>query len=182
MNVLGTERVTHLAPTSGSSGARKLIPFTAGLQAGFSAAVGAWMSDLVRMHPGLLGGPSYLSVSPLTEDEDAGGKVPVGFADDAEYLGGVQAWLVRRALAVPAELRHERDMEVFWRRTLIYLLARKDLRMISVWLRRLWNCCWWRRRGSGATCAREFGIRGGWRICADWGRGRGRSGGRGCAW
>ena len=133
MNVLGTERVTHLAPTSGSSGARKLIPFTAGLQAGFSAAVGAWMSDLVRMHPGLLGGPSYWSVSPLTEDEDAGGKVPVGFADDAEYLGGVQAWLVRRAMAVPAELRHERDMEVFWRRTLVHLLARKNLRMISVW-------------------------------------------------
>jgi hypothetical protein len=127
------ERVTHLAPTSGSSGARKLIPFTTGLQAGFSAAVGAWMNDLVRMRPGLLGGPSYWSVSPLTEDMDAGGKVPVGFADDAEYLGGVQAWLVRRALAVPAELRHERDMEVFWRRTLTYLLARRDLRMISVW-------------------------------------------------
>ncbi len=132
-NVLGLERVTHLAPTSGSSGARKLIPFTAGLQAGFSAAVGAWMNDLVRMHPGLLGGPSYWSVSPLAEDEDAGGKVPVGFADDAEYLGGVQAWLVRRALAVPAELRNERNMEVFWRRTLTYLLARRDLRMISVW-------------------------------------------------
>jgi hypothetical protein len=133
VNVLGTGRVTHLAPTSGSSGARKLIPFTAGLQAGFSAAVGAWMNDLVRMRPGLLGGPSYWSVSPLAEDEDVGGKVPVGFADDAEYLGGVQAWLVRRALAVPAELRHERNMEVFWRRTLIHLLARKDLRMISVW-------------------------------------------------
>lgn len=133
LNVLGTERVTHLAPTSGSSGARKLIPFSAGLQAGFSAAVGAWMNDLVRMRPGLLGGPSYWSVSPLTEEDDAGGQVPVGFADDAEYLGGMQAWLVRRALAVPAELRHERDMEVFWRHTLVHLLARKDLRMISVW-------------------------------------------------
>lgn len=132
-NVLGMERVTHLAPTSGSSGARKLIPFTVGLQAGFSAAVGAWMHDLVRTRPGLLGGPSYWSVSPLTEDDDAGGKVRVGFADDADYLGGMQAWLVRRALAVPAELRHERDMEVFWRRTLTCLLARKDLRLISVW-------------------------------------------------
>lgn len=131
--VLGMERVTHLAPTSGSSGARKLIPFTAGLQAGFSAAVGAWMHDLVRTHPGLLGGPSYWSVSPLTEDDDGDGKVRVGFADDADYLGGVQAWLVRRALAVPAELRHERDMEVFWRRTLTCLLARRDLRLISVW-------------------------------------------------
>lgn len=132
-NVLGMERVTHLAPTSGSSGARKLIPFTAGLQAGFSAAVGAWMDDLVRMRPGLLGGPSYWSVTPLAEDHDEPGKVPTGFADDAEYLGGMRAWLIRRALAAPSELRRERDMEVFWRRTLTCLLRRQDLRLISVW-------------------------------------------------
>ena len=131
--VLSSERVTHLAPTSGSSGARKLIPFTAGLQAGFSAAVGAWMSDLVRECPGLLGGPSYWSVSPLVEEAESDGAVRVGFADDAEYLGGMRAWLVRRAMAVPAELRHERDMEAFWRRTLGCLLARRDLRLISVW-------------------------------------------------
>ena len=37
--VLGAARVTHLAPTSGSSGARKLIPFSAALQRGFSQAV-----------------------------------------------------------------------------------------------------------------------------------------------
>jgi hypothetical protein len=132
-HVLGMERVTHLAPTSGSSGARKLIPFTAGLQAGFSAAVGPWMYDLVRSSPGVLGGPSYWSVSPLTDEEATTGAVPVGFADDAEYLGGVQAWLVRRAMAVPAGLRHERDMEMFWRRTLVGLLGCRELRLISVW-------------------------------------------------
>src|SRR6266581_3237025 len=32
MNVLTAQPVTHLVPTSGSSGARKLIPFTHGLQ------------------------------------------------------------------------------------------------------------------------------------------------------
>ncbi len=134
-DVLGRDRVTHLAPTSGSSGARKLIPFTAGLQRGFSAAVGAWMNDLVRTEPRLLGGPSYWSVSPLAADdgEEPGGKVPVGFADDAEYLGGVRAWLVRQAMAVPADVRHERDLERFWSRTLGGLLARRDLRLISVW-------------------------------------------------
>lgn len=133
--VLSRDRVTHLAPTSGSSGARKLIPFTTGLQAGFSAAVGAWMHDLVRTEPGLLGGPSYWSVSPLVDGDGAesDGKVPVGFADDAEYLGGVRAWLVRQALAVPADVRHERDLERFWLRTLGGLLARRDLRLISVW-------------------------------------------------
>lgn len=132
--VLGMERVTHLAPTSGSSGSRKLIPFTAGLQAGFSAAVGAWMTDLVRQRPGLLCGPAYWSVSPVKEgDEKASGAVRVGFADDAEYLGGVKAWLVRRALAVPSAVRHERDMDEFWRKTLVGMLGRRDLRLISVW-------------------------------------------------
>lgn len=133
-SVLGTERVTHLAPTSGSSGARKLIPFTASLQRGFSEAVGAWMTDLTRLEPGLLGGTAYWSISPLASDDANGsGAVPVGFADDAEYLGGLRSWLVRQALAVPSELRHERDLETFWKRTLFCLLERRDLRLISIW-------------------------------------------------
>ena len=132
--VLGVERVTHLAPTSGTSEARKLIPFTTSLQEGFSAAVGAWMTDLVRLRPGVLGGPAYWSVSPAgDDDENVAGAVRVGYADDADYLGGLRAWLVRLALAAPAGLRHERDMEVFWRKTLVAVLARKDLRLISVW-------------------------------------------------
>jgi hypothetical protein len=61
------------------------------------------------------------------------GAVPVGFADDAEYLGGLRSWLVRQALAVPSDLRHERDVERFWKRTLVCLLGRRDLRLISIW-------------------------------------------------
>ncbi len=38
-NVLTHEQVTHLVPTSGSTGARKLIPFTAGSQHEFNAAI-----------------------------------------------------------------------------------------------------------------------------------------------
>lgn len=133
-SVLTTECVTHLAPTSGSSGARKLIPFTASLQRGFSDAVGAWMTDLTRLEPGLLGGSAYWSISPMASgDADERGTIPVGFADDAEYLGGFRSWLVRQALAVPSELRHERDIESFWKRTLACLLDRRDLRLISIW-------------------------------------------------
>jgi hypothetical protein len=133
-SVLGTERVTHLAPTSGSSGARKLIPFTASLHCGFSEAVGAWMTDLTRLEPGLLSGSAYWSISPLASDDaNESGAVPVGFADDAEYLGGLRSWLVRQALAVPSETRHERDPETFWKRTMACLLERRDLRLISIW-------------------------------------------------
>lgn len=132
--VLGMEPVSHLAPTSGSSGARKLIPFTPTLHRAFASAVGAWMCDLTCLEPGILGGPAYWSLSPLAGDEStAPGEVPVGFADDAEYLGGWKARLARQLMAVPADLRHERDPEAFWLRTATCLLARRDLRLISVW-------------------------------------------------
>jgi hypothetical protein len=59
--------------------------------------------------------------------------VPIGFADDADYLGGASAWLVRRALAVPAHIRLVRDTRAFWRLTLLALLRCGDLRLLSVW-------------------------------------------------
>jgi len=152
-DVLACGRVTHLAPTSGSTGARKLIPFNASLQEGFNAAVGAWMHDLARQRPALRGGPAYWSISPLADDDAAlaaqgdaphgaagdashGSSrtaVPVGFADDADYLGAGAAWLVRQAMAVPSSLRYVRDTRAFWRLTALALLRRRELRLVSVW-------------------------------------------------
>src|SRR4051812_41795196 len=83
-NGLTAQSVTHLVPTSGTSGPRKLIPFTAALQRGFSAAVGAWICDLARRRPGLVLGPGYWAVSPHSTDRKAGDEasaVPIGFAD-----------------------------------------------------------------------------------------------------
>jgi hypothetical protein len=111
-----------------------LIPFTSDLQRGFSAAVGAWMTDLVRLEPSLLTGSAYWSISPVSlAEEPEPSAVPIGFADDADYLGGARAWLVRQAMAAPSELRHETDMERFWIKTLVAILGRRDLRLISVW-------------------------------------------------
>ena len=133
-DVLSCDRVTHLAPTSGSTNARKLIPFTATLTAAFNAAVFPWLHDLVRQRPRIVCGPAYWSISPLAADDRApSAPVPVGFADDADYLGGPRAWLVRRALAVPAEVRHARDTDSFWKLTLLALLRCRDLRLVSIW-------------------------------------------------
>ncbi len=138
---LSVGRVTHLAPTSGSSGARKLIPFSASLQTGFNHAVSAWMHDLARQRPALVAGPAYWSVSPLSEVDAAGNdsraevpdEVSIGFADDADYLGQGAAWLVRQALAAPSSLRHVRDGETFWSLTALALLRRRPMRLISIW-------------------------------------------------
>lgn len=137
-DVLACGPVSHLAPTSGSSGPRKLIPFAPGLTAAFSAAVSPWMLDLVRQRPRLAGGPAYWSISPrLVALAEPDGAQPSGistdFADDADYLGGPRAWLVRQAMAVPSSVRFVRDTDTFWRLTLLALLRHRDLRLISVW-------------------------------------------------
>src|SRR6266496_222002 len=103
--VLTSEPVTHLIPTSGSTGARKLIPYTAGLQREFQCAIGPWIADLARRHPGLLFGSAYWSITPARQPaERESSVVPIGFADDASYLGGVKSRLVRAAMVAPNEL------------------------------------------------------------------------------
>lgn len=133
-SVLTTEPVTRLVPTSGSSGARKLIPFTARLQRSFNAAIGPWMLDLARQHPGILLGPAYWSITPAgsaRKEEDS--KVPIGFDDDGAYLGGIRQRLVESTFAAPSALRLAADIESFRYATLLCLLRQPELRLISIW-------------------------------------------------
>jgi len=133
-HVLTAEPITHLIPTSGSTGARKLIPFTARLQIEFNRAIGPWIADLYGHHPSLAFGPAYWSVSPAIQIENAGtSTVPIGFEDDSAYLGRTRARFVDALMAVPSEIRLVSDMEQFRYLTLLCLLRRADLRLISVW-------------------------------------------------
>jgi hypothetical protein len=132
--VLTSDPVTHLVPTSGSSGARKLIPFTASLQQEFNRAIGPWITDLWQQHPTAMLGPSYWSISPvLATPAEENSAVPIGFEDDTQYLGGVHRRLVAATMAVPSALREVADMEAYFVLTLVCLLRRRDLRLISVW-------------------------------------------------
>ena len=128
------ETATHLIPTSGSAGARKLIPFTAGLQRDFNRALGPWICDLAKQHPAILGGPAYWSITPAIQTvETEPSCVPIGFAHDASYLGGARKWLLQAALVAPNELTSSADMEEFRRQTLRCLVRQRELRFISVW-------------------------------------------------
>jgi hypothetical protein len=143
-NVLTAEAVRCLQPSSGSTRAAKLIPYTATLQSEFGRAIGPWMFDLARSTPAILGGPAYWSVSPLRtrEIDDAAMPRPVstatrtpvvGFESDSAYLGGWLQRLVQRALIDCEDLKYARDIAEFRRRTLLRLLAESELRVISVW-------------------------------------------------
>ncbi|MEM9348351.1 MAG: GH3 auxin-responsive promoter family protein [Planctomycetota bacterium] len=131
-DVLTADPVTHLIPTSGSSGPRKLIPHTVSLQSQFNAALGPWVRSMFRRFPGATQGRTYWSVSPAI-DEDAASAVKVGFEDDTDYLGPLGRMLVRRILAVPSSVRKISDIDAFWNATALHLLAVKDLSLVSVW-------------------------------------------------
>jgi hypothetical protein len=132
--VLTAGPVTHLVPTGGSTGARKLIPFTATLQYEFNRAIGAWIADLYGRYPSAAFGTAYWSISPAIQTESfETSAVPVGFDDDSAYLGGKRKRLVDAVMAVPPEIRLVSDMEQFRYVTLLCLLRAEDLRLISIW-------------------------------------------------
>jgi hypothetical protein len=132
--VLTSGPVTHLLPTSGSTGGRKLIPFTVAFQHELNAAISPWLLDLTCRHPSLLSGSAYWSISPsIQQSRDENSAVPVGFESDSSYLGGMRRWLAEATFAVPAALRLVADMECFRYLTLLSLLRRPDLALISVW-------------------------------------------------
>lgn len=130
--VLTRAAVTRLVPTGGSAGGSKLIPWTAGLAAEFTASIGAWIVDLQRRCPSLRDGPAYWSISPQGP-QASGGAVPIGFEDDTAYLGRALAPVMASVLAAPSCLRGIDDLAAFRHATLRCLLAQRELRLISVW-------------------------------------------------
>jgi hypothetical protein len=132
--VLTADKVTHLIPTSGSMGARKLIPFTPGLQREFHAAIAPWLVDLQSNFPGVIAGPAYWSITPpvggALADPSA---VPIGFESDSAYLGGARAALARATFALSPEALWSGAGNSFQYNTLLHLLRCCDLRLISIW-------------------------------------------------
>jgi len=133
-NVLTSEKVDMLEPSSGSSGPEKWVPYTRTLQAEYRRAVAAWMAQNFIESPGLLGGQAYWSLTPQpAKQERAQTRVPVGFDDDSAYLGGLAQRLIGLTLVTRPQLKKIYDMERFRQITLLLLLRCRDLRLISVW-------------------------------------------------
>lgn len=132
--VLTAGPVMLLEPTSGSTAAAKLIPYTRQLKEQFQRGIAPWIADLYRHIPALLIGESYWSVTPAARQATrTSGGIPVGFEDDSEYLGGLKGWLVRSTQAVPAPVKRISHMASFWYVTALFLLRSRRLALISVW-------------------------------------------------
>jgi len=124
-------------PTSGSSGAAKLIPYTADLKAQFRRGVNTWLHDLYRSCPGIRSGTHFWSITPAFVSDTVRSSLPVGFEDDAEYLGRAGR-LLRRIFAVPNWVRGIHDPQDFHAVVAVYLLNAEDLTLVSVWSPSAW--------------------------------------------
>jgi hypothetical protein len=133
-NILTKDPVLLFEPTSGSTAPSKLIPYPDRLQKEFIRGILPWIYDLFKFNPDLKNGASYWSISPaLKLHNKASGKIPIGFQGDSDYLGKIRGKLINAATAVPNEVKQITDISAFQYVTLLFLLNRSDLRMISIW-------------------------------------------------
>src|SRR5690349_11538034 len=107
-DVLFAGRPVAYERTSGSSGAAKLIPYSAeGLQ-DFQRSVLPWLVQTVREFN--ITGRAYFALSPATRPPESIGGVPVGLPEGA-YLGDVAAGVLAEVSAVPPEVAAITDVE-----------------------------------------------------------------------
>ncbi|MEE1263062.1 GH3 family domain-containing protein [Ruminococcus sp.] len=133
-NVLTAEKVLLFEPTSGSSGGKKLIPYTAALKAEFQRGIKPWLYDIYKNVGGASSGKSYWSITPVTAGRSttkAG--IPIGFEEDSAYFGRFGQALVNRIFAVDGSVKFPESMDAFWLETARQLLKCKSLTLISVW-------------------------------------------------
>lgn len=133
-DVLTAEKVRLFELTSGSSGGKKMIPYTQSLKNEFQRGIKPWLYDIYTSIDGASEGKSYWSITPVTAGKTftkAG--IPVGFEEDAEYFGFIEQAIMRKLFAVDGSVKFSDDMQDFYFRTASQLLDCKQLTLISVW-------------------------------------------------
>ena len=132
--VLTKEKIKLFELTSGSSGGKKLIPYTKSLKQEFGRGIKPWLYDIYTNVSGVGAGKSYWSITPVTSKKSyTPCKIPVGFEEDAEYFGFLEQGIMRRLFAVDGSVKFISDMQDFYTKTSLQLLSCSCLTLISVW-------------------------------------------------
>ncbi len=132
--VMVAEGVRCFEKTSGSTGAAKYIPYTAGLLGSFQSLFRIWAYDLLTQVLRPQTGKLFASVSPAFRDESTtAAGVPVGLKDDSDYLNGALRWLLRAFLVAPRGLFGLAEPDDFRDVLAATLVAEPGLEVISVW-------------------------------------------------
>lgn len=129
--VLTAEPVQLFEPTSGSTSESKFIPYTQRLQREFQRGITPWIISTFKHYPTVMRGRSYWSITPSTPLPPYG-KIPVGFDEDAAYLGCLSRRLFDR-VSVKGSKPGSTKPEAWKIETMLHLLVAEDLTLISVW-------------------------------------------------
>ncbi|MBU2709462.1 GH3 family domain-containing protein [Zooshikella harenae] len=132
-NILTSDNVLCLMPTSGATGDIKLIPYTHELQKEFSQGVAPWINNVFKLKPTIMSGSSYWSIAPNLIEYNQKSAVKIGYAEESTYLTNKIHELINSVIAVPNSLIKLSSVDSFNYLTLLYLIACNDLRFISVW-------------------------------------------------
>lgn len=124
---LSREKPKTHEPTSGSSGARKLIPYTPALLHSFTQLFLLWAHDLLSHGPRINGGRLYFSVSPQFHETSH------GLDDDSDYLTGLTGQLFKAFVLVPPQIKKLKNPDDFFYVLARYWLGADDLAVISIW-------------------------------------------------
>lgn len=126
---LTADPVLAFEMTTGTSGPRKLIPWTSGYQTELAQALRCWMRGWMTHRPDVMDGRAYWSVSPgFGKGERTPGGVPLGFSGDDAYFPGDVGQALGRWL-VATEIQPGNG---YFLRT-IRALSEVDLSLVSVW-------------------------------------------------
>jgi hypothetical protein len=128
--ILTSELPLHFECTSGSTAAKKIIPYTRALLQQFQRALIVWLAKLYEQCPEAAG-PAWWSLSPdHSQPTNAANGVPIGSASDAAYLQGcIAESLFSTVIDTRASLG-----SMDWKTELLArVAASEDLALISVW-------------------------------------------------
>lgn len=122
-------RVLRYQPTSGSTSARKWIPYTKYFLQELQAAIAPWLADAYLHYPGLRRGSHYWSLSWLPDEL----RKSVTSTDDTSFLPILKRALQRQVMAVPDSVQRAETCDAAMFATICFLAASRDLSLISVW-------------------------------------------------
>lgn len=120
------EKIQFFETTSGSSAAKKPIPYNKSLLGSFQRLFLLWASDVLEKAPvAFQSGRLFMSISPQLE--------PSGLQDDGDYLGPWLKPLLMNFLAADPAHQRAQDAQTFFRNVGLDLLRARDLEILSLW-------------------------------------------------
>ncbi|MFN8944589.1 MAG: GH3 auxin-responsive promoter family protein [Pseudobdellovibrionaceae bacterium] len=133
-DVLVSSPIKIFEKTSGTTSKNKIIPFTERFLTEVSQSTSAWIYQTFLDAPDMIGKKLYYSISPqMREREFSPSNIPIGMADDTEYLGALGKFFVHLFMAVPTSIGQITDPQQWQRATLLHLVECRDLGFISLW-------------------------------------------------